>query len=211
MKVVPVTIVALAPTNGHVETLLTWRDPARPEACNAPSTMCQRSWMRSVSRPAAKGFAQQFAVELDPPILDELERLAFVTKAVGSETIGAASPKKSSTCPATGAHSTAFAAASYPSRRLNRSEGRVWGNSTRSGRPRAMAQLRTKAGIPGLPSEPTLTPRGAVACDCVRLRLIASRYRWLRTATATARQSESRARDLLPLPDARHAAHDRLP
>src|SRR5215471_15057256 len=90
-------------------------------------------------RPAAKGFAQQFAVELDPPILDELERLTFVTKAVGSETIGAASPKKSSTCPATGARSTAFAAASYPSRRLNRSEGRVWGifAHTRRRQPRA--------------------------------------------------------------------------
>jgi hypothetical protein len=58
--------------------------------------MCQRSRMRPVPRPAAKGVEQQFAVELDTPILDEIERLAFVTRAVGFETIGAASPKRSS-------------------------------------------------------------------------------------------------------------------
>ena len=49
MNVVPVTIGALAPTK---ETLasLTWREPARPEACSAPSMMCQRPWMRPVPR-----------------------------------------------------------------------------------------------------------------------------------------------------------------
>ena len=36
MKVVPVTIGALAPTNDTLAPL-TWRDPARPGACSAPS------------------------------------------------------------------------------------------------------------------------------------------------------------------------------
>ena len=47
MKVVPVTIGALAPTK---ETLasLTWREPARPEACRAPSMMCHRKVRRIV-------------------------------------------------------------------------------------------------------------------------------------------------------------------
>src|SRR6266851_1921805 len=33
------------------ETLasLTWREPARPEACKAPSIMCQRPWMRPMT------------------------------------------------------------------------------------------------------------------------------------------------------------------
>jgi len=56
----------------------------------------------------------------------------------------------------------------------------------------------------------TLTPRGAVAGDCVQLRLIARLLQMGANRYATARQSESRARDLLPLPDARRAAHDRL-
>jgi len=95
MKVVPVTIVALTPTNGHVDVA----DVARSGAAGGLQcafTMCQRSRMRPVPRPAAKGVEQQFAVELDTPILDEIERLAFVTRAVGFETIGAASPKRSS-------------------------------------------------------------------------------------------------------------------
>ena len=35
------TIGALAPTN-DTSTSLTWRGPARPEACSAPSMMCHR-------------------------------------------------------------------------------------------------------------------------------------------------------------------------
>src|ERR1700738_4660804 len=49
MNVVPVTIGALAPTNDTLASL-TWRDPARPDPCNAPSIMCQRPWMRPVPR-----------------------------------------------------------------------------------------------------------------------------------------------------------------
>src|SRR5207247_11031805 len=49
IKVVPVTIGALAPTNDALASL-TWRDPARPEAWSAPSMMCQRPWMRPVPR-----------------------------------------------------------------------------------------------------------------------------------------------------------------
>jgi hypothetical protein len=49
MKVVPVAIGALAPTN-DTSASLTWRDPARPDACCAPSMMCQRPWMRPVPR-----------------------------------------------------------------------------------------------------------------------------------------------------------------
>ena len=39
INVVPVTIGALAPTNDTLASF-TCRDPARPEACNAPSIMC---------------------------------------------------------------------------------------------------------------------------------------------------------------------------
>jgi hypothetical protein len=49
MKVVPVTIGALALTNDTLASL-TWRDPARPDAWSAPSMMCQRPWMRPVPR-----------------------------------------------------------------------------------------------------------------------------------------------------------------
>src|SRR5262249_13326867 len=49
MKVVPCTMGALAPTNETL-TSLTWRSPARPDACSAPSMMCQRPWMRPVLR-----------------------------------------------------------------------------------------------------------------------------------------------------------------
>src|SRR5262249_19453557 len=44
MKVVPCTMGALAPTNETL-TFSTWRSPARPDACRAPSMMCQRPWM----------------------------------------------------------------------------------------------------------------------------------------------------------------------
>src|SRR5712692_8344175 len=36
---------------------------------------------------AAKGVERQFAVELDMPVLDEIERLAFLAEAVGFETV----------------------------------------------------------------------------------------------------------------------------
>src|SRR6266446_6711992 len=49
MKVVPCTMGALAPTNETL-TSLTWRSPARPDACSAPSMMCQSPWMRPVLR-----------------------------------------------------------------------------------------------------------------------------------------------------------------
>ena len=49
MNVVPVTIGALAPTNETL-TSFTWRAPARPDACSAPSMMCQSPWMRPVPR-----------------------------------------------------------------------------------------------------------------------------------------------------------------
>jgi hypothetical protein len=70
-------IGALAPTK---ETLAssTWRKPARPEACNAPSMMCAGPWMRPVPRLPLKGVERQLAVELDMPVLDEIERVAFL-------------------------------------------------------------------------------------------------------------------------------------
>ena len=49
MNVVPVTIGALAPTNDTLASF-TWRDPARPDACSAPSMMCHSPWMRPVPR-----------------------------------------------------------------------------------------------------------------------------------------------------------------
>jgi hypothetical protein len=49
MKVVPVTIGALAPTNDMLASV-TWRDPARPDTCGAPSMMRQRPWTRPVPR-----------------------------------------------------------------------------------------------------------------------------------------------------------------
>jgi hypothetical protein len=49
MNVVPVTIGARAPTNDTLAPVA-WRDPARPDACKAPSMMCQRPWMRPVPR-----------------------------------------------------------------------------------------------------------------------------------------------------------------
>src|SRR5262249_61011205 len=56
MNVVPCTIGALAPTN-ETFTSLTCRSPARPDACSAPSMMCQRPWMRPVLRLPPKVFS----------------------------------------------------------------------------------------------------------------------------------------------------------
>jgi len=36
---------------------------------------------------AAKGVERQFAVELDAPVLDEIERFALLAEAVGFETV----------------------------------------------------------------------------------------------------------------------------
>src|SRR5262249_47367936 len=55
MNVVPWTIGALAPTK-ETWTSRTWRSPARPDACRAPSMMCQRPWMRPVPRLPPKVF-----------------------------------------------------------------------------------------------------------------------------------------------------------
>jgi hypothetical protein len=40
--------------------------------------MCQRPWIRPVPRLPLKGVERQLAVELDIPVLDEIERLAFL-------------------------------------------------------------------------------------------------------------------------------------
>src|SRR5260370_15162653 len=85
MNVVPVTIGALAPTNDTLASL-TWRDPARPDACNALDDVPE-----AVDAPraeaAAKGVERQFAVELDMPVLDQVECLAFFAETVGCETV----------------------------------------------------------------------------------------------------------------------------
>jgi hypothetical protein len=79
MNVVPVTIGAPAPTKDTLASL-TWREPARLEACSAPSMMCRRPRMRPVPKLPPKGVERQFAVELDAPVLDEIERLAFLER-----------------------------------------------------------------------------------------------------------------------------------
>jgi hypothetical protein len=84
MNVVPVTIGALAPTNDALASL-TWREPARPEAWSAPSMMCEAVDAAGVEA-AAKGVERQFAVELDMPVLDEIECVAFLAETVGFET-----------------------------------------------------------------------------------------------------------------------------
>ena len=85
MNVVLVTIGALAPTNDTLASL-TWRDPARPDACNAPFDDVPEAMDASRAEAAAKDVERQLAVELDMPVADEIERLAFLPE-TGFETV----------------------------------------------------------------------------------------------------------------------------
>jgi hypothetical protein len=81
MKVVAVTIGAPAPTK-ETSASLTWRDPARPEARSAPFDDLPEAVDAPVAEAVAHGVERQFAVELDTPVLDEIEGLAFLGRAV---------------------------------------------------------------------------------------------------------------------------------
>jgi hypothetical protein len=66
---------------------LTWRDPALPDARKGAFDDVPEAVDASRAETAANGVERQLAVELDMPVLDEIEGLAFLAETVGFETV----------------------------------------------------------------------------------------------------------------------------